>query len=99
MAGGALSNFDYIMELNTLASRSYSDLAQYPVFPWVLRDYVSASLDLRDPGVSLHRIFPFCLLLFLLLRLRLPLLLLSACVRACVPPQSSHIVVLKEDVV
>ncbi len=26
-----LSNFDYLMSLNTLASRSYNDLNQYPV--------------------------------------------------------------------
>ncbi|KAK9836952.1 hypothetical protein WJX81_002248 [Elliptochloris bilobata] len=43
-----LSNFDYLMQLNTLAGRTYSDLAQYPVFPWVLADYASASLDLND---------------------------------------------------
>ncbi|GAB4815481.1 hypothetical protein N2152v2_002527 [Parachlorella kessleri] len=45
-----LSNFDYLMSLNTLASRSYNDLNQYPVFPWVLADYSSPSLDLNDPA-------------------------------------------------
>ena len=45
-----MSNFDYIMTLNTLAGRSYNDLAQYPVFPWVLADYVSETLDLAAPG-------------------------------------------------
>ena len=45
-----MSNFDYIMTLNTLAGRSYNDLAQYPVFPWVLADYVSEKLDLAAPG-------------------------------------------------
>jgi Beige/BEACH domain len=29
-----LSSFDYLMQLNTLAGRSYNDLNQYPVFPW-----------------------------------------------------------------
>lgn len=29
-----LSNFDYLMQLNTLAGRTYNDLNQYPVFPW-----------------------------------------------------------------
>lgn len=41
-----ISNFDYLMYLNTLAGRSYNDYMQYPVFPWVLADYhseVSAS--------------------------------------------------------
>lgn len=50
-SAGALSNFDYLMQLNTLASRTYSDLSQYPVFPWVLRDYSSATLDLLNPTV------------------------------------------------
>ena len=28
---GALSNFEYLMRLNSLAGRTYSDLTQYPV--------------------------------------------------------------------
>lgn len=30
-----ISNFEYLMGLNTLAGRSFNDLCQYPVFPWV----------------------------------------------------------------
>lgn len=30
---GEISNFQYLMHLNTLAGRSYNDLMQYPVFP------------------------------------------------------------------
>lgn len=37
------------MHLNTLAGRSYNDLMQYPVFPWILADYSSPELDLSDP--------------------------------------------------
>ena len=37
------------MHLNTLAGRSYNDLMQYPVFPWVLADYTSEKLDLDSP--------------------------------------------------
>jgi hypothetical protein len=33
---GLLSNFDYLMHLNSLAGRSFNDLTQYPVYPWVL---------------------------------------------------------------
>lgn len=40
-----ISNFEYLMILNTLAGRSYNDLTQYPVFPWVLADYSSDKLD------------------------------------------------------
>ncbi|XP_011034742.1 PREDICTED: uncharacterized protein LOC105132766 [Populus euphratica] len=43
-----ISNFEYLMQLNTLAGRSYNDITQYPVFPWVLSDYSSKSLDLSD---------------------------------------------------
>lgn len=45
---GEITNFQYLMHLNTLAGRGYSDLTQYPVFPWVLADYESENLDLTD---------------------------------------------------
>eukprot|EP00002_Diphylleia_rotans_P004599 TRINITY_DN1344_c0_g1_i18.p1 TRINITY_DN1344_c0_g1~~TRINITY_DN1344_c0_g1_i18.p1 ORF type:complete len:2961 (-),score=451.21 TRINITY_DN1344_c0_g1_i18:57-8939(-) len=41
-----ISNFEYLIRLNTLAGRSYNDLTQYPVFPWVLSNYTSKELDL-----------------------------------------------------
>ncbi|KAM7253246.1 hypothetical protein ACFE04_025864 [Oxalis oulophora] len=40
-----ISNFEYLMILNTLAGRSFNDLTQYPVFPWVIADYSSEDLD------------------------------------------------------
>lgn len=40
-----ITNFEYLMILNTLAGRSYNDLTQYPVFPWVVADYSSETLD------------------------------------------------------
>lgn len=36
-----------VMQLNKLAGRTFNDLNQYPVFPWVLADYTSPSLDLN----------------------------------------------------
>ncbi|KAJ6661706.1 hypothetical protein lerEdw1_013228 [Lerista edwardsae] len=48
---GEISNFDYLMYLNTQAGRTYNDLMQYPVFPWVLADYHSQTLDLTNPSV------------------------------------------------
>jgi hypothetical protein len=45
-----ISNYDYLMVLNTFAGRSFNDLTQYPVFPWVLADYESETLDLSDPS-------------------------------------------------
>lgn len=46
---GEISNFQYLMHLNTLAGRSYNDLMQYPVFPWILSDYDSEEVDLTNP--------------------------------------------------
>lgn len=44
-----ISNFEYIMFLNTQSGRTYNDLTNYPVFPWILADYHSEKLDLTDP--------------------------------------------------
>lgn len=48
-----LSNFEYLMLLNEHSSRSFQCMSQYPVFPWILRDYFSerillSSVELRD---------------------------------------------------
>ncbi|XP_016052758.1 PREDICTED: neurobeachin isoform X5 [Miniopterus natalensis] len=45
-----ISNFEYLMFLNTIAGRTYNDLNQYPLFPWVLTNYESEELDLTLPG-------------------------------------------------
>ena len=47
---GKLSNFDYLIALNLVCGRSFNDLAQYPVMPWVIADYTSSYLDLTDPA-------------------------------------------------
>lgn len=55
---GLLTNWEYLMQLNKMAGRSYNDLMQYPVFPFVIADYTSQVLDLTDPQVYRY----FCLL-------------------------------------
>ncbi|KAE9551367.1 hypothetical protein FO519_005421 [Halicephalobus sp. NKZ332] len=45
---GNLTNFDYLMILNKLAGRSFNDLMQYPVFPFILANYTSMILDLNS---------------------------------------------------
>ncbi|XP_018338488.1 PREDICTED: neurobeachin isoform X8 [Trachymyrmex septentrionalis] len=45
-----ISNFEYLMFLNTIAGRTYNDLNQYPVFPWVLTNYETKELDLSLPS-------------------------------------------------
>ncbi|KAL6453438.1 BPH1 Beige protein 1 [Candida maltosa Xu316] len=46
---GEMSNFYYLMIINTLSGRTFNDLTQYPVFPWVIADYTSDTLDLSNP--------------------------------------------------
>ncbi|ELP91653.1 beige/beach domain containing protein, partial [Entamoeba invadens IP1] len=50
-ANGKMSNFEYLMRLNELASRSYNDMSHYPIFPWVIQDYTSTHLDLNNPSI------------------------------------------------
>ncbi|TDH67324.1 hypothetical protein CCR75_001890 [Bremia lactucae] len=46
-----VSNFEYLVYLNNAAGRTKNDLTQYPVFPWILSDYDSPSIDLRSSAV------------------------------------------------
>ena len=34
-----ISNFEFLMWLNIFSNRSYNDISQYPVFPWILSSY------------------------------------------------------------
>jgi hypothetical protein len=45
---GQLDTYSYLMILNTISGRTYNDIAQYPVFPWVISDYSTQELDLTD---------------------------------------------------
>lgn len=44
-----VSNFDYLMYLNSVSGRSYNDFTQYPIMPWIISDYSSPELDLTNP--------------------------------------------------
>lgn len=46
-----ISNFQYLEMLNTIAGRTFNDLNQYPVFPWILTDYSSPTIDLNNTSV------------------------------------------------
>lgn len=52
---GKLSNFDYLCILNTYAGRSYNDINQYPVFPWIVKDYNSANIDFNTTDEKLQK--------------------------------------------
>ncbi|CAL8331350.1 unnamed protein product [Lota lota] len=45
-----VSNFEYLIFLNTVSGRTFNDLNQYPVFPWVITNYDSETLDLTLPS-------------------------------------------------
>ena len=58
---GEMSNFEYLMFLNKMSGRTFNDLMQYPIFPFVLADYTSLQLcldkhssyrDLGKPGTN-----------------------------------------------
>lgn len=49
-AKGEISNFHYLMLVNTMAGRTFNDLTQYPVFPWIIADYTSEELDFDNPA-------------------------------------------------
>lgn len=36
---GLMSNYEYLLYLNFMGSRSFNDLSQYPIFPWVITNY------------------------------------------------------------
>ena len=40
-----------IISCLAVSGRSFCDLNQYPVFPWVLTNYEADSLDLTDPQI------------------------------------------------
>lgn len=48
-----ISNFEYIIELNKASGRSFNDLSQYPIFPWIIKDYNCQFIKLTE--TSLYR--------------------------------------------
>lgn len=45
---GIISNFEYLLKLNFISGRTWSDFTQFPVFPWILTDFTSQRIDLND---------------------------------------------------
>ena len=46
----AISAYAYLELVNSAAGRTREDLSRYPVFPWVISDYTSHTLDLSNPS-------------------------------------------------
>lgn len=51
---GNISNNDYLLLLNNFGGRSFSDLSQYPIFPWV----VSPTIQPRDLTLPMGQLNP-----------------------------------------
>ncbi|EAY03298.1 Beige/BEACH domain containing protein [Trichomonas vaginalis G3] len=47
---GKMSNFEYLYWLNMLAGRSYNDISQYPVYPWILSNYKNDTINFNEKG-------------------------------------------------
>jgi hypothetical protein len=43
-----ISNYEYLMQLNKFSGRTFNDLMQYPVYPHILSNYASDTLDLTN---------------------------------------------------
>ena len=46
-----ITNFEYLMHLNTISGRTYNDLNQYPVFPWILAYYPNKGDENPDVNI------------------------------------------------
>ncbi|KAM4040946.1 lysosomal-trafficking regulator isoform 3-T3 [Anomaloglossus baeobatrachus] len=55
---GQITNFEYLTHLNKHAGRSFNDLMQYPVFPFILSDYTSETLDLSSSLIYRNLVKP-----------------------------------------
>ncbi|CAG9318802.1 unnamed protein product [Blepharisma stoltei] len=55
---GKLSNMEYLLILNKLSSRSFNDISQYPIFPWVIKEFNIDVLNLDEPGVYRDLSYP-----------------------------------------
>jgi len=42
-----ISNFNYLIYLNIISSRSFNDISQYPIFPWTIINFKDKNIDLN----------------------------------------------------
>ena len=46
-----ITNFEYLLRLNYLSNRTFNSSSMYPVFPWIINDYTSEKIDLKNPKI------------------------------------------------
>ena len=49
-----ISNLEYLMWLNIYAGRSFNDLTQYPVFPWLITNFSENEIDYKKDYRNLN---------------------------------------------
>ena len=57
-AKSKISNYDYIMLLNTLAGRTLNNLSEYFIFPWIIQDFDKEFLNWLSNSIYRDLSFP-----------------------------------------
>lgn len=47
---------EFLLKVNKFAGRSFNDLSQYPIFPWVISDYSSLAWEFKK-GVEKEKVY------------------------------------------
>ena len=55
-ANWKVSNFEMLMFFNLVSSRSYNNVTQYPVFPWIIKSYLDSKIKPRELSVPVGMI-------------------------------------------
>jgi hypothetical protein len=48
---GKMGNYEYVLLLNRYIGKSFCDLENYPIFPWILTNYGTETLDFNDKSL------------------------------------------------
>ncbi|EAY20703.1 Beige/BEACH domain containing protein [Trichomonas vaginalis G3] len=49
-SSGRLSNYEYLYLLNVIGGRSFNNVSQYPIYPWIIADYKTNKFDISNPS-------------------------------------------------
>ena len=55
---GKITNYDYLLYLNKYSTRTYCDLSQYPIFPWIILDYENIDKVNESPEILRNLKYP-----------------------------------------
>jgi len=57
-----MSNFEYLMTLNKYGGRTFNDIGQHYVFPWIISDYSSNNISLKSSETYRNLKYPIAAL-------------------------------------